>query len=202
MLRVVTPAATSDLTVLATLKAELQITDATSEAYLSDLIRQASDAIARFCNRVFARQGYEETIRLSRPLDALVLSRVPVAAITAVTEDGAALAEGADFEVESESGLLHRLRSDCRVRWCARKVVVTYEAGYELLGGLPYDVERACLDTCKAWWHARGRDPMLRSESDQSIGSVSYIASTDTGFLPLQVQSALKDGGHILVVVA
>ena len=54
MLTVVKPASSFDLTVLATVKAELGIADRASDAALAGYIKQASEVVAKFCNRVFA----------------------------------------------------------------------------------------------------------------------------------------------------
>ena len=53
-LTVVKPASSFDLTVLATVKAELGIADRASDAALAGYIKQASEVVAKFCNRVFA----------------------------------------------------------------------------------------------------------------------------------------------------
>lgn len=194
MLTVTTPATSARLATLAAVKAELAITDDAQDSHLGDLLDQASAAIAVYCSRVFGLEAVQETFRWAGPAETLVLARVPVVSIASVTEDGTALA-AEDYEVDEGAGLLYRLRGDYRSRWCARKVVVSYSAGWLLPedegANLPADVTRACLLTVSAWWHARGRDPMLRSESDQSIGAVSYIATADMGGLPPQAQALL-----------
>jgi hypothetical protein len=173
MLSVITPATSSDLTILATLKAELGITGTTQDAYLSTLIAQVSDGCARYCRRTtFGRERVAQTERISTPRDCIVLDRDLAPSIVSVVEDGTTLA-AADYEIDG--ALLYRLESDSRIRWPVAKIVVTYDAGYTLLTDLPADLERAALDWAKALYSAQGRDPMLRSESADGVGSASYL---------------------------
>lgn len=92
MLTVVTPAQSYDLTVLATVKAELGITDRSEDENLTRWIKQASDVIAKYCNRVFAQETVSETFRLATRESNLLLSRYPVVSIAAVQETGETLA--------------------------------------------------------------------------------------------------------------
>jgi Phage gp6-like head-tail connector protein len=48
------PPGTTKLIALADLKAILGITDSANDTLLGNIIQRGSDAIARFCNRVFA----------------------------------------------------------------------------------------------------------------------------------------------------
>ncbi len=53
---VTVPPSTTKLIALADLKAILGITDGANDALLGNIIQHGSDAIARFCKRVFAQQ--------------------------------------------------------------------------------------------------------------------------------------------------
>lgn len=197
MLTVTTPAVTSDLTILATLKTELQILDTAQDAYLADLIRQASDAIARFCCRTtFGREDLLQTERLGWGASVIILDRDINPAIITVTEAGTLL-DAAEWELDGS--MLYRLCDDARWHWAHGKTVIAYSAGYNTLADLPHDLERACLEVCKAWWFARDRDPMLRSEAQEDIGSASYIANVEMGGLPPQVEAMLAPYRVILV---
>ena len=198
-LSVVTPAATKDLTVLARLKADLSITDAAQDAALADVIREASDAIGRACARPegFGRETVTETWRLSGHAECLILARDILPTVTSVTEDGEALA-AADYLLDGS--LLRRLSEDAPIVWTARKIVVTYAAGYALLADTPYDLERACLDLCATIWASRGRDRSLRSESADGVGSVSYLdPRASGGGLPQAIADALASYRRITV---
>jgi uncharacterized phiE125 gp8 family phage protein len=177
---VITLPAATRLATLEALKAELSIpaSDPTSDVALEGLLDQASAATARWCGLAMARQTLREAFRLWRPLEVLVLSCGPVAAITAVTEAGTAVA-AENWEADLASGLLWRLSAGERCRWIATGIVVDYAAGWLLPGqdgrDLPPEIERACILAAAAMWHARGRDPLLRSEAVEGVGSTSFL---------------------------
>jgi Phage gp6-like head-tail connector protein len=56
------PPSTTNLIALADLKAILGITDSASDTLLGNMIQRGRDAIARFCNRVFAQRTVIETL--------------------------------------------------------------------------------------------------------------------------------------------
>lgn len=198
-LAVTTAAATRDLTVLARLKADLGIADTAQDAALADTIREASDAICRFCARPegFGRETVMQTWRLHGAAECLILARDIAPAIASVVEDGVTLA-ATDYLLAGS--LLRRLSSDAPRAWTARKVVVSYAAGYALLADTPYDLERACLDLAATIWASRGRDRTLRSESAEGVGSVSYLDPRDgAGGVPQVIADALASYRRITV---
>ena len=173
MLEIVTPAATNDLITLATAKRELGVTDAAQDARITDLIREASDLVAQWCNRAgFGRETLRQTERLASPLDVLVLQRDLGVVVTSVTEDGLALSAN---EYERGGVLLYRLRDGVRVAWAARTVVLEYQAGFTLPDDAPSALERACLDLLAGLWHGQGRDPAVRNETTEGVGAVGYF---------------------------
>ncbi|HEV7455917.1 MAG TPA: hypothetical protein VGN96_04010 [Roseococcus sp.] len=180
ILTTITPPSASALVLLDVVKADLGLAGTfDQDPWLASEIIAASATIARHCDRVWGRATVQETFRaVGHDREALLLSRCPVVAVASVLVDGTALApEG--FEVDAEAGILYRLDGDERRGWRARAVVVTYTAGYLLPGqagrDLPADVERAARLLVTAAYEARGRDPMLRSESVQGVGAVSYL---------------------------
>lgn len=200
ILTVVTPAPAPQLLATADgCKAEIGADG--DDTRIATLLPQASAAIAAHCHRVFGRETVTETWRAVRA-EVLILSRIPVQAIAKVVEDGVELGED-DYECDPGAGLLYRLCGGQRRPWGARSVVVTYDAGWRLPGqddrDLPEDVERACVLTVLAWYKAQGRDPMLRSEQSQDVGSQSWIATADMSVLPPQAISVLEDGGYMMV---
>ena len=173
MLEILSAAATGDLTTLATAKRELSVTDTAQDARIADLIREASDLVAQWCNRSgFGRETLRQTERLASPADALVLQRDLGVTITAITEDGVALT-AADYE--RGGVLLYRLCEDVRVPWTARTVVIEYQAGFALADDAPPALERACLDLLAGLWHGQGRDPAVRNETTDGVGAVGYF---------------------------
>ena len=186
ILVVTAPAARRGLTTVATVKRELGITGSADHDFLEDLILQASAAIEGWCRRVFGREEVAETFRLSAERAVLHLARWPNVALASIVEDDVTLAAD-DWELDAATGELWRLDdADRRVVWPVAKIVVAYAAGYRLPGDpqrdLPEDLERACLETVKARWFARLRDPLVKGEQVQGIASADYwVPSTGAG---------------------
>lgn len=171
---VTTPAASKDMTLLATVKTELGITGSTDDAFFAVQIQQASAAIVTYCNREFAKETLVDTFRPECAVDYLSLARWPLVSITSIVEDGETLT-AADYESEAATSLIYRLDGDdVRSRWAATKIVVTYEAGYVMLTSLPHDLERACIELVKRRWFARKRDPLVKSETVPDVYEVGY----------------------------
>lgn len=176
ILTVTTEADSRDLTVLATVKAELQIDPGVTkfDALLSNQwIPQASAAVATYCNRVFARETVTETWRNVRDQNALVLARYPVSSITSVTVDGTALA-ASEYEYDAATGLIYRLSSDTRIDWCADKIVIAYAGGYALIGDLPFDIERATVLLCKFYRYTLAQNPLIKREDIPGVIETEY----------------------------
>lgn len=204
----VTSAASShDLTTLSIVKAELNLTstDAARDAVLSRYITEASIAIENFCNRVFAVESMKDRFYPSREvplqtvtggIDPIQLTRWPVTTMTSVTEDGEALVEEEDFILDKDKGQIIRLDANSYpTRWGAYPIVAQYAAGYTTA---PSDVSDAAIRTVCGRYYARGRDPMLRSETVPGVWEAQYwVASgaNDTGGanLPPGVQSLLDN---------
>jgi uncharacterized phiE125 gp8 family phage protein len=178
LLTVTTPATVTNLTDLASVQSELGLGGQQDATYLGTQIAAASAAIGSWCGRVFARETVRQVWRPEREIECLMLARVPVASITSVVEDGITL-DAAAYELDPEGGFLWRLSSDERIAWRARKITITYAAGYLLPGqngrNLPTDIERACILLVAAHYNGRGRDERLRSDGAQGIGQVSYF---------------------------
>lgn len=198
MLTVTVAADHHRLATLAGIKAELQVTGGADDAFLSALIDRASATVRAWCSRTFALETLSETFRLSRPDDALLLSRWPVVAVTAIAEAGTTLS-AADFETDTGKGLVYRLDgSDNRSRWPAGKIVVEYQAGFILPGEngrtLPEDIEKAATLLVKADYFARSRDPLLKAEDVSAVLSTSYWVGGfgDGGSLPPDVEGLLS----------
>lgn len=177
ILTVVTPADSVDLTVLANVKTELGITTTSEDVNLETWIDQASGVITGSCNRVFGKETVTESFRnrvqFLEP-EKIVLQRTPVTLITSVVENGITLVEDTDFEVDYETGILTRLCGDYESRWCFRTLVVTYAAGYELLGELPIAIEKATIILVKQFRSAASRDPLLKSEEIPGVLSQTF----------------------------
>jgi len=201
MLTIITPATSSDLTTLAAVKAELGLTSSADDAKLSDYISQASDAIANYCNRAFAREEVEETIRVSHMQGSLTLTRFPVSSVSTIVESDEELTTG-DYEIEADIGSLRRLRNDAPATWCRGKIVVTYEAGFLLPGesgrNLPTDIERAAIMLTLRYYSTDAQAQLLRRETIEGIGSTEMFAPSASG-LPIEVEALIERYRQIAV---
>lgn len=205
MLTVITPAASQQLTTLAAVKTELKVSGTADDDWLSEVIDRASATIRRWCGRTFALETVRETFRLSALTETLSLSRWPVVSIVSVSETGNTLTSG-DYETDDDVGFVYRLTgSDNRRHWPAGKIVVDYSAGYILPGAagatLPEDVERATMLLVKAEWFARTRDPLVKSEGIDGVGTTTYWVggAGDDAALPSDVAGLLTP--HRLAVM-
>jgi hypothetical protein len=197
MLTVIAPNTKRDLTKLATVKAEMGITDRDSDAKLKVLITQASGIVAEYCNRVFAIETVSETFRRghhsSQPFSfpavhhrgnhELVLHRYPVTEIVSVTENDTLL-DSTMYELNPTEGTLLRLCSDQYSHWASGKTTVVYSAGFTLPDGLPAGVERATIMLVKQFALSGDRDPMVRAETSDGVGSTNFFSGDGTGLSP------------------
>ncbi|MGE0701408.1 MAG: phage head-tail connector protein [Hyphomicrobiaceae bacterium] len=171
-----TPAGTEyDLITVATARAALGIVDQADDATLQGFVSRASGVIASYCNRVFAVETVTETFRLDRLQEDLLLSRYPVIAVTSIVENGNALTVNTDYEVDAAKGIITRLYNDRAAWWPMCKVTIVYSAGYETKPG---NLQQACVELVKSYYLSADRDPMVRSEATEAIGSTSYYSET------------------------
>lgn len=185
------------LTTLTDAKAALAVTGTDDDAFLTSAIERASAMVETYCGRVFGLREVTDTVRINCRKPRLILA-APVASITSVTEAGTLLTT-ADYELDAEAGLLSRLdSSDNIVSWAIGKTVVVYEVGYVLPGNnganLPADIQACTIDLVARAYHARGRDPSLRSEKILDVIQQSWSAVdsvTTRGGLPLDVAERL-----------
>lgn len=192
MLTVVTAATSQDLTALATVKDELGLTDNSQDEKLKRHIHQASAMCAKYCDRVFGSEEVTETFRQTSGQPILSLSRYPVSEISEINLDGEEV-DADDYEVDEDSGLLYSLSDDVRGDWGSGKIEVTYTGGYELLSGLPHDIEQACIKLVKALFHGASRDPTVKSEDIPGALSQTFWVGGigDNGALPPDVTALL-----------
>ena len=175
-LRVIVPAYTQDLTVLEAAEAELGLIepDTSNDAQIVALIHQVSAAVASYCGRVFGEETVAETFWPSacgEGIGSIVLDRTPISHVVSVELDGSELGTG-DYDIDEQKGILYFQRNGCACscRWF-RSLVVTYQGGYPLLDGVPFDLERAALILMRDQYSAIGRDPNMRSETVPGVHS-------------------------------
>ncbi|PWC69104.1 hypothetical protein TSH7_01270 [Azospirillum sp. TSH7] len=190
-LTVSAPVADRSLVSLATVKAELGITDTASDTMLTRWIKELSDSVCEVCGvaadqagrRTFLSEGVTIAYRAQEipegldPAPLILPWRVPVS-ISTVTVDGTALTVADDVEVEPMAGLLWRLNADgCRTRWEQSRTLLTGTAGWAL-SDVPAAISSAVTDAVRYRWYAHTRgDPLLRSYENPDVEKLTY---TDT----------------------
>lgn len=200
-LTVTTAATSTDLTVLATVKQELGITNNTEDAKLQTWIRQASQIAATYCKRVFAQETVRETFRAERAgfypvcehAEFLSLSRIPVASITSVIADGSAV-DASDYELDADKGFLYRLSGGSPSCWSfSESISVNYVGGYELLDTLPQDVERAVIMMVRDFRADATRDPNLIEKETVGVSRYRWWAPGESKtVLPVEISGLLE----------
>ena len=194
---VTVPPSTTKLIALADLKAVLGIADSASDALLGQIIQRGSDAIARFCNRVFAQRTVVETLPGSGG-QLLKLKFSPVVTLTSIAFDGDTVDSDSYTLTEPDAGMVYR-----EAGWFytghAYDYAATYSHGYNLpdMAGtdtLPHDIQQAALELCKGIWLARQRDPSVSMESVPDVYTVQYGQGKNgvvVGAIPPNVQELL-----------
>lgn len=160
-----------DLTTLAAVKDELNITDNSKNALLRRYISGASAAAAQECNRVFPVETIMDEVwphrdptpgRVFGRFEPLTLSRYPIVSVASVIENGAAL-DSTGFRVDSEKGQLIRLGvNGLPTLWSSATVAVTFSAGFATI---PADLEDAVIRMITKRYSAKGRDPTVTQQS-------------------------------------
>jgi hypothetical protein len=193
---VTVPPGTTKLISLADLKAILGISDSASDTLLGNIIQRGSDAIARFCNRVFAQRTIIETLPGTGG-QLLKLKFAPITTLTSIAFDGDTVESDSYALIEPDAGMVYR-----EARWCytghAYDYSATYPHGYNLpdMAGadtLPHDIQQAALELSKGMKLARQRDPSVTMESVPDVYTVQYGAKDggSLGAIPPNVQELL-----------
>src|SRR5690606_3095045 len=117
----------------------------------ADICTECNIAVGSGAAPTLRRETLTEIIRGAYS-DVLVLSRRHEITITSVVVDGSTL-DAAAYEVDPESGEFHRLCDDIPTPWCAQKVTVVYEAGFD---AIPGDLKDAAAEFFRSAWLAKG----------------------------------------------
>lgn len=175
---IIVPAPTRNLTSLATLKRMLNIVDDSKDEELAMVIAASSDYVCNYCGREFAMQTVREELK-SAGTPELLLSLTPIINIDQVAYDDVSVDGWTLYD--ADAGIIQdvpnfrstMLRSTTwddhpssygRKRWS-----VTYTGGYVLPDWgesqgdrtLPFDLERAVLDLCRATYAQSQLDPSV-----------------------------------------
>ncbi len=208
MLTVTSPAASTALTTLETVKSALSVSTNTEDEFIERQIIGVTTRIVGEIIRVMAASDGTRTIgqetlsqqfRLKSRQESLVVGRwVPQMPVTilGITEDDTAL-ETTDYEFDAGQGILSRLGEDKPICWSASKIVVSLTAGWLLPadGGrnLPQNIEDAAIELIKLTRFNRTRDTTLRSENIlDGLYSYQLFAPSDApGGIPENVAALL-----------
>lgn len=184
MLEVTTRATSTALTTIERARQVLGCSPAVvDDPKLSRFIGDASRVVADHCRCVFALEAVRETfidsdLRAGGP----ILARSPVVEITRVLSN-AEVVMGTGYRLDTTTGRLWRTDADGHVMpWWGGHLTVEYRAGYVLPSSdagapastLPEPIERAANMLVGAYVGIRGRDPTIKTESTEGVGSVSY----------------------------
>jgi hypothetical protein len=127
---VTVPPGTTKLIALSDLKAILGITDSANDTLLGNIFQRGSDAIARFCNRVFAQRTVIET--LPGPGGQLLkLKFSPVVTLTSIALDGETVDPDTYTLTKPDAGIIFR-ESYWAYTGHKYSYAVTYVHGYNL----------------------------------------------------------------------
>lgn len=174
--------------------------DNSRDAELADIGLRVADMIAEYCcvpgdgitPTTLRQETLTETFRLSGCVQPLILARRFLGAVS-VVEDGVTLA-AADFEIEAGAGMLYRLCDDIRTRWPARKIVVTYQAGFATV---PSTLVTAAMRLVRLDLSQTARDPLVKRErvrtDDVEEIETDYWggSATDGSLIPSDTAEAL-----------
>lgn len=197
---VITPAEKTDLVTLESVKTYLQISDDSQDARLGQLITAASGCFTDYLGRPLALQTYRERWTLRGRIPGVNLSNGPVATILSASVDGVAWSgplDECDIDRKNARIMASAFLPPRQIVFHRPVVVdITYIAGFLLPGmdiptpenpllalqaqTLPASVASGCLSTIQMLSCAAGRDPLLKSESTQGVGSASYGALDPT----------------------
>lgn len=170
-IEVVEAAPDNMLTTVTVAKASLGISDTNSDELIESMIRAASDFAERYCGRQFARQKIREGLP-GKGVPDLLLSLTPIVTIESVMFDDATVPESSWSLADKDAGIIQSNLGNFHGTYFGdlnaidrfpssftqERYFITYTGGYVLPNWpsdpygnrtLPYDLERAILETTK-----------------------------------------------------
>ena len=194
MLTVVTPANSTRLTTLERARALLSFPPG-QDALALRSIDVASAIVADWCRRPFARETVRETLPIC-PGDSILLARSPVTSFMSVVQ-GETTLDPAEYAYDAELGRLYRQdAAGYLFRWWG-PLAITYVAGYTLPADsgtwtLPLPVERAAILLAGAALSTTERDPLVRTETVEGVGSTTWWVPGASGLPSPEAESLLQ----------
>lgn len=210
------PVGAYDLTTLQVAKDELRILTANTsdDVWLQRAITRGSAAISKYCNRVFSTETIQDIIypqqdpypdQVPGGNAPLQLSRYPVQSIVSLTinmglsDPAHALTLGTNYMLDGAKGELIRLSqwSTFPIAWECAPITVRYVAGYATV---PPDLEQAILLWLASAYQSRSRDPLLRMETQPTLGTREYwVSGTPEAHFPPSIQDLLDEYREVTV---
>lgn len=192
---VVTSAAERNLVTLDDLREQLRVRpgDTANDGWYTKVIARSSLAAERYCNRIFAKQGYADVFRAGvngMGDEPLVLSMAPIDPASLMVELDGVVMDSAGYALQPLPGHLWRV-GDTTAWSNSTGLTVSYDAGFDVI---PADVQQAVLDLCTMENAGRGRDPMLRATESPGLGRQEYWVGGVPGssLLPQDIASLLN----------
>jgi len=170
------------------LMTDLGITDAQSDAALERHLLDAIEAVLAFIGRPVLSQTWQDQVfvrHFPRSLSLLVAA-FPIQKVLGIIRNGTPLPQDEvdGLVIADECGEIYRPDTE-RPFWPPGRYEITYQAGYQppaaqddgtaLPGNIPRPIQLAIRRVAAAAYYAEGRDPSLKSESAQGIGSTSWV---------------------------
>jgi hypothetical protein len=197
LMRIITSATVTNLTTLQAVRLELGAAATSADDLLiTAMIGQASAMAAGFANRVFGVEAIEELQDIDpSSCPWLFVDKMPVVDIISCDVEGQPIALP-DLETGGHEGTVIMLKDGKMLpAWPAGRTTIRYRAGYVLEGAqrnVPADLERSVIIITKALFHARERDPALRSETVDAVGSWSFQTSGISRAIPQEAALLLS----------
>lgn len=198
ILSVVTPAADALLLSIEELRAAAGVTGGAQDAELTAMGAQLSEAIARECgvasdgvnSPTLMRETCRETFNSRAAIGlmqapALRLARRPINKVDAISIDGSTF-DLSLVLVDRPGGVLRRRAAD----WCGEEIIVEYSAGF---GAVPAGLKLAAIKLMTALWAERSRDPSLRREVVEGVGTQEFwVAASADPLLSAEINDLLS----------
>lgn len=204
-MRTTTPAGPTPVSVplalLSDLRADLGIAGTDEDDRLTRLLLSASETVAAYIGRPILSQAWQDVFFLSANewRSSLTLSHWPVSEIKSLSWRGEAFSLDAiaALPVNGSAGII--CPPDGQMMWRPGRYQIVYQAGWAAPGvssgegvALPETIQRAVRIMAAADYHATGRDPLLKSESETGVGASSWQTPTQgTGGMPLAAAELL-----------
>ena len=189
------------LTTLEAVMAEITLED--NIQFAESLLDQASAAIARECHTIFAQQAYREVQPTNYDTQRLLLRYRPLVSVSSVSHGGTVIT---DYRIDSADGaILYRYGGWYISPWAAEDWTVDYIAGFigpeqltppdptgPTLRNDAADLERACIETIKVWFHERLVETRIEA---RTLGEqrIDYGVQARTVGMPALAKDLLKN---------